>query len=34
MEAILELLFALFTGNWKKIGKLKWNRKQQQPPAS
>lgn len=26
MEIILELLFALFTGNWKKIGKLKWNR--------
>ena len=27
MEAILEVLFALLTGNWKKISKLKWNRK-------
>jgi len=26
MEVIFELLFALATGNWKKVSTLKWNR--------
>lgn len=29
MEAILELLFALVTGNWKKFRRLKWNNRKQ-----
>ena len=32
MEVILEILFVLLTGNWKKIGKLKWNQQKQQAP--